>query len=134
HQLGERERLRDVVVAAGLEAREAVDERVARRQEEDRRLNPARPERLADVTAVRVRQSDVDDQRVGRRLLDAGEKLRARADGVGREALLGEAAPEHGPELEVVLDDQDARAMHRPGSMAARRWALFLAKDPAERK
>ena len=63
-ELGERERLREVVVAARREAGQPVGERVAGGEEEHRRADAARPQRLDDVAPVRVRQADVDDERV----------------------------------------------------------------------
>ena len=70
-QLGEREGLGEVVVAAGVEAAEAVAQRVARGQEQDRGGDAARPQRLADVAAVGVGQADVEDEDVGRVVAEA---------------------------------------------------------------
>ena len=64
-QLGEVERLRQVVVATRGEAGEPVGERVARGEEDDRHADAARPQRLDDVAAVRVGEPDVDHQGVG---------------------------------------------------------------------
>ncbi len=65
------EGLGDVVVAAGGEAAEPVGERVTRGEEQDRCADPLRPQRLAEVAAVRVRQPDVDDEGGGRGGLSA---------------------------------------------------------------
>ena len=65
HQLGEVERLGQVVVAAGAEAREPIGQGAARGQEEDRRADALGAQRLDDVAAVRVGQADVDDEGVG---------------------------------------------------------------------
>ena len=54
-ELGKRERLRQVVVAARVETSDPIDERIACGQEEHRRLHAAGPQRLANVTPVRVR-------------------------------------------------------------------------------
>ena len=57
----------EVVVAAGAEPGEPIGERVARGQEQHRRLDAARAQRLADVAAVGVGQADVDHERIRRR-------------------------------------------------------------------
>src|SRR5881275_510672 len=48
-ELHERERLREVVVAAGIETCDPVDERVARGEENNRCLDATRPQCLAEV-------------------------------------------------------------------------------------
>ena len=108
-QLGERKRLRQVVVAAGAEARQPVGERITRRQEQHRRLDPLRPDRLADVTPVGIGQPDVDDEHVGGVARHSIEQLSSRPDAVSREALFAEPADDHRAKLEIVLDDQDLR-------------------------
>ena len=65
-ELGERERLRQVVVAAGGKAGEAVCERIAGGEEDDRRRQALRPQRLNDIAAVGIREADVHDHRVRR--------------------------------------------------------------------
>jgi hypothetical protein len=64
-QLGEREGLGQVVVAAGVEAAQPVGERVQRREEQHRHRDAARPQRLAHVAPVGVRQADVEHEHVG---------------------------------------------------------------------
>ena len=115
-ELDERERLRDVVVAACVEAGHAVDDRVARGEEEHRRLDAARAERLADVAPVGVGQADVDDEDVRHVGLGACEHLASGRDAVDGEALLAQAAAEDAPELCVVLDDEHTAAGHRDAS------------------
>ena len=79
-ELGERERLRQVVVAARGEAGQPVGEGVACRQEDHRRADSLRAKRLDDVAAVRVGQADVDDERVRIGIPDpaAAARLRSR--------------------------------------------------------
>ena len=60
------ERLGHVVVAADAEAAQPVGERIACGQEQHRRVDALRAQRLADVAAVGVGQADVDHERVGR--------------------------------------------------------------------
>ena len=112
-ELGERKGLRDVVVAARAESRDAIRQRVARREEEHGRLHALRAQRLADVAAVGIGQTDVDDQDVRRLRLDALEQLGPGADTCRVEALLAQAAQKHAAESDVVLDDQNLR--HRGG-------------------
>src|SRR5262249_14308030 len=117
----ERERLGEVVVAAGVKAGNAVDERVPGGQEKNRSLDPPRPECLAEVAPVGVRQSDVDDQDVRRCSLDLRE--RASPAGCQRDdkSLLTKPTIEHTAQALVVLDDKDslAEARAHPGSVAA---------------
>jgi hypothetical protein len=107
HELDEREWLREVVVAARVEAGDAVDDRVTGGQEEHRRPHASRAERLAQVAPVRVRQADVDHEHVRDRAFHRLERIRPRRGGVDREALLAEPAPEHAAQLLVVLDEQN---------------------------
>ena len=89
------ERLGQVAVGSGGEPGQSVGEVVAGRQEDDRGGEPARPQRLADVPAVRVGQADVQD------------------DGRGVEVLVEQAAAQHATQGVIVLDDQDLAA-HGP--------------------
>jgi hypothetical protein len=104
-QLRERERLRQVIVTARIEAGNPVDERIARGQEEDGRLHAAGTKRVAEIAAVRVRQADVDHQRVDLRSTDPRERVGAGSDSVDYEPLLQQSAAEEASQLCVVLDD-----------------------------
>src|SRR5207244_6908320 len=74
---------------------------------------------------VRTGQPDVDDQH-GRTLpFDVLEQLRAGCDRLGREPLLAEPAPQHGPQLVVVLDNQNTVAAHSSRSVAPRGMRLM---------
>jgi hypothetical protein len=66
-QLGDRERLGDVIVGAELEAEHLVGLGRPCRQHDDRRRNRSRPQIAADVEAVLLRQHDVEDDEVGRK-------------------------------------------------------------------
>ena len=106
-KLDERERFGEVVVAAGVEAGDPVDERVSSGEEEDGRLDAARAQRLAEVAAVAVGEADVDHERVWCRLLDPVEQLRTGCEAFNGEAFLAQAARENGTQLVVVFDDHD---------------------------
>ncbi len=68
-QLAGRERLRDVVVGADLEAGDAVDLLVACGQHQHRHVR-ARADAAADVEAVRSRKADVEDDEPRAQLLE----------------------------------------------------------------
>ena len=79
HQLGHRERLRDVVVGAELESEHAVGLAAERGQDDDRhRSADARSRRRTSVPQTR-RQAEVEDHDV-ERLLRGLERLGAVAD------------------------------------------------------
>ena len=119
-ELAEREGLRDVVVAAGAEARDPVGRRIERREEEHGRLDAAGAQRLAEVAPVGVREPDVDHEDIRRlpALVPEG-RLRAVAPR-DVEALLGEPPDDQVAEPFVVLDD-----VHQCGHLRAvsRRWS-----------
>ena len=88
HELRERERLRQVVVTTGVEAGDAIDDPVSCGEEEHRRLQAARPQRLAEVAAVGIWQPDVDYERVDARPVDVFERRGAGGNRVHGEAFL----------------------------------------------
>ena len=108
-QLREGERLRQVVVAPGVEARQPVGKRIPRRQEQHRRPDPLRSDCLADVTSVGIGQPDVDDEHVGGVARQSIEQLSSRPHAPGRETLFAEPADDHRAKLEIILDDQNLR-------------------------
>src|SRR5262249_35398971 len=62
-ELGERERLREVVVGSRVEAEHAVLDCVTRRQEQDRDVQTARPQAAADRDPVAIREQPVEHDR-----------------------------------------------------------------------
>ena len=123
-ELGEGERLGEVVVAACVEAGQPVDERVARGQEQHRRLTPrarsawqrSRPSASGRPMSITSTSGD------GRDPLEASEAGRRRLDG---EACLPQRRGRAAAQLVVVLDDQDGWAT---GSSS------LLAQDRTERQ
>ena len=110
-ELVEVKRLGHVVVAPGAEAGQAIGHGVARGEEEDRSVDAARPQRLAEVAPVGVGQADVDDQAVGH------VPLRAIAPAASPTASTTKpASPSPRDELRaqlgIVLDDQQAEDRH----------------------
>ena len=80
-QLDERERLGDIVVTACIETGDAIDERIARREEEHGCLDASRPNCLAEIASVGVGQADVDHEHIGPDVLDALERIRTVGNG-----------------------------------------------------
>ena len=106
-QLGERERLRQVVVGAGVEPGDAILDRVARGQHQHRRPDAALPQPAADLDAVDAGQHQVEHDRVVLDRLGHPERVVAGPGDVGGVALLDQAPAEQARHLELVLDDQD---------------------------
>ena len=73
-QLVERERLRQVVVRAGVEALDPVADRIARRQEQDRHPVALAAEPARDVEPVVPRHHHVEHDGVRRAPLDRAER------------------------------------------------------------
>jgi hypothetical protein len=107
NQLAESEGLRQVVVSAGVEAGDPVDNRVPRCEEEDRRLDSPRAQRLTQITAVGVGQADIDHEDVRLRRFEPIEQLFAAGDSFRSEAFFTKSADEQASKLVIVLDDQD---------------------------
>src|SRR4051794_28288003 len=106
------QRLRRVVVAARPEAGHAVGDGIRRGEEEHGRVAAERPQRAAEVAAVRVGQRDVDDDPVGA-LVDVLERRPAVAQRGDLEALARERVPQARTQLVVADDDEDALALRR---------------------
>ena len=107
-QLGERERLRQVVVGAGVEAGDAVVDRIPRGEHEHGHPDAGVAQRAARLVAVEPGQHHVEDDRVVRMRLRHPERVLAGRRDVGAVALLDEPAPDQSRHLHLVLDDQDA--------------------------
>ena len=102
-----RERLDEVVVGAGVEARDAVVDGVSGGEHQDRELAAVLPEPARDVEAGHVREPDVEDHGLDARRR-VGQLQRRLA--VGRDlhhvAVVLEQAAEDALETRVVLDEQ----------------------------
>src|SRR5262249_15164854 len=134
-QFDEREWLREVVVSAGVEAGDPVDERVSGGEEEDGRRDAARAERLAKVASVGVREADVDHERIRSRQVDPIEQLRAARDAFDSEPFFAQAAREDGTELVVVLDDHDRLTVAHSWILIPRAgWRLAASAGSATRR
>ena len=111
-QLARRERLRDVVVGADLEAEHAVDLLVARGQHHDREIG-AVADLAADVEAVDARQADVEDDDADLVAAELGERVLAGAHPQHAVAVRAEVAANQLADRELVLDDEDEWARRR---------------------
>ena len=107
-QLGEVERLGDVVVGAELEAVDHVVRLVARREHEDRREVAVLAQPLADLEAVDLGQADVEQDQVVAPRLRRGQAGAAVAGDVDVVVLAVQVDAEALGEGLLVLDQQDA--------------------------
>ncbi len=108
-ELGEGERLDEVVVGAGLEPGDAVVDLVARGQDADRDVDAVGPHPADHADAVEVGHHHVEDddgRRTRRDLLQRSAPARGRRHG---EALEAQRALEGLPDGRLVVDDEDQR-------------------------
>jgi len=109
--LGRRERLRHVVVGAGVEPAHAVALLATRRQDDDRhvpRLGPA-PDLAAHLDAGQERQHPVEKHEIDRALGEDGEALLAVLRLEHLEAFLLEIIAQQRDDRRFVLDHQNDR-------------------------
>ena len=127
HELGRRERLRQVVVGALAQAEDPVADRAARRQDEDRHVavGPGPPDHRHPVD---LGEHQVEDDEAGRVLLDRAQRGPSVAGGDDRVALALEVRADEGDDLRVVVDDEDGgvgsgghEGDHRPSKDAGQR-------------
>ena len=131
-QLADRERLRHVVVRAGVERRDLLVVVADSRDEDDRRRAP-RPQLSADVASRAVGQQEVEDHRVGRPERRRGQRLRGRRRRVDLVARAAQVRGERAQELRLVVDDEDARVTTRPRAGTAAKAARARARPAAAR-
>ena len=122
-QLGQAERLGDVVVGARLEALDDVGLAVERGEHDDRHDGAPGAQRAGDVVAGGAgAEGDVEQHDVEVLLGGARERLVAVGDGGHPVALALEGAREHVAQRRVVVDDQDVQrgdALHSRRTVAA---------------
>ena len=123
--LGEAERLRHVVVAAGAQRLDLVLDGVLRRQEEDRRPEALRAQPAPDLDALEVGQHPVEHDQVG---LGVGDRRQRRPAGgrlVDLEALVAKRRRHRVDDRRLVVDDQNAAALFaHPQNLASGSWEL----------
>ena len=107
-ELVDRERLRDVVVRAELEPDDLVELVVAGSQHDDRD-GAARPQALADLEPVEVREHDVEHDEVWILLAEPVERLFAVPRRHDPESIAFERVREELLNGVLVVDEQDGR-------------------------
>ena len=116
HELGERERLDEVVVGAAVEAGDAVLDRVARGEHEHGRPDAVVAQPAADLEAVDAGQHHVEHDRVVGGGARHPQRVLALDGDVGEHPLVAQAAADQGGQLDLVLDDQHAHRRQPPTS------------------
>jgi hypothetical protein len=109
-QLGQAERLGDVVIGAGIECGDLLAFVVARRQHQHRNLRPL-PQRAQHLEPLLVGQAQVEQHElaaVARQLRQAGAAVGGERDTI---PLRAQADVEEAPHLRLVVDDQHERAV-----------------------
>ena len=105
-QLRERERLGEIVIAAGLEPADAVIDAAERRQHQYRSQDTLGPQQLDDRQPVDVRQHAVGHDEVELPLGGAIEPFAAVGGMIDTVAALAQALDQKARGLAVVLDEQ----------------------------
>ena len=115
HQLGDRERLDDIIVGADRKAAHPLGFLAARRHHDDRQRAGvlARPQPAADFEARYAGQHPVEDDEVGRILGQPQLGLVAALDALDDIAFGLEIIGEQQREIGFVLDDENARRRNR---------------------
>ena len=95
-----------------LTARDALSERVACGEQEDRDLEALGPDPPGDREAVEAGHRHVEHDHIGHRALDLREGGAAVCGSGDVVALRGQRALEHPPDRRVVVDEQDGGLGH----------------------
>jgi hypothetical protein len=112
-QLGERERLAEVVVGAQFQAVDPVVDRRRRGQQEDPGGGVGH-QGPADVVSVHHRQVSIEHDHVVRGIGRAGQRRRPVVDDVDRHPGIAQALADPGGQRDVVLDHQHAHPVIVP--------------------
>ena len=107
-QLVDADRLRHVVVGAGVERRDLLP-LLADRREHDHRCRAPGAQLTADVDAGPVGQHEIEDHRLGRPHRRRGERRLRRVGRLDLVAGAAQARPQRAQDLLLVVDDEDAR-------------------------
>ena len=105
--------LYEIVVGPGFEAVDAILDRRASGEHQDRNAVADPTQRLADLDAVDVGQPEVEHDRVGDVRLRAQQALLARGRFQDLIATEQQRAPDRRPDRIVVLDHQDPHLLSR---------------------
>src|SRR5205085_905221 len=99
-----------VVVRSGVEAGDAICNRIFRSQQKDRRREPTAPDPSADVEPVEPRHCNVENDEVGHSPLHDGKSGTAVAGRLNAVALGPECPHEHAPDRRIVVYYEDRLA------------------------
>ena len=116
------ERLGDIVVGAGIDARNLVAPAVAGGEDQHRHLAPGTAPSLENGQPVHLRQADVEDDRVVGLGIAEEMALLAIAGRIDGIAGIGQRCDELAIELGIVFNDENA---HGRASPATRERELF---------
>ena len=119
-QLGEGERLGQVVVGPGVEPGDPLLDRAEGREQEHRGLHAAGAHQPQHLEAVQVGQHAVQDHDVVGRAVGEGERADAVAGHVHHVVLSGQDAPHEGGHPGFVFDQQQAHRADARGGQEAR--------------
>ena len=109
-QLGEGERLDQVVVGAAVEAGDPILDPITRRQHQDRRPHPGGTQPATRLEAVQPGQHHIQHDRVVVVRLRRPERVLAGGRDIRGEPLRHEPAADQARHPQVVLDDQNTHA------------------------
>ncbi len=107
HQLAHREGLYQVVVGAHFEADNAVELRGPGREDEDRRVVRAGPQRSANIQAIAIRQHEVEDHEIVAVSTRSLEAATSRVLDIDVEAGVGQVKSNQPGDIRLVLYHQD---------------------------
>ena len=113
-QLGEGERLGQVIVGPAVEPGNAVLERAASGKHQHWRPDPLLAQAPAGLEAVDAGQDHVENDRVVTASAGHADRFLTSARDVNGQALLAETTPDQRRHLHLVLDDQDIHALNHP--------------------
>ena len=106
HQFARAERLGDVIVAADLEAEDAINLLVAGRQKQDRRIRGL-ADLPADLQAVHLRHADIEHDQLVDAAVEQPQRFLAVLRGGDRHAGLFEREADDVADMRIVVDDEN---------------------------
>src|SRR5262245_18459263 len=117
HQFSRTERFWDVVVGSKFETNNPVDLFAPSRQHDDGDVacGLALPQGPAYLHPVDIGKHEIEDDQVGRLLLDGLERVPPAGCSVCLEAGLGEVVADKTPDVGIIIHDQDASHAGYPG-------------------
>ena len=116
--LGNCKRLHEIVVGAAVESAHAIIDRVLRREDEDRRLQPALAQRREDCESISLGKHEIEHDAIERFVVHEKEALLARCGDADVVMLCLEPVTEGLRDLLFILHHEDPhRSRHYIGSL-----------------